>query len=493
MSSANYASSRSTSNPSDTIFIHNCDRERRIFAVVYSGGTHKTQYLLRCGFFEDIMEIEPGAAREIFLPSRQLVHSRQVIASLQASSLTERLPKSRTLPLGLCTLPLSGDDKVELHRNFYVRRSRDGSTLEAHRHLTEATTVNVPESAELDPELTLRGAGRRRVLSFERRVPRVQDHANYTESSLDGTAARSPDTAAARRAAAVMSMAASVNTSGAPEAAERDFLRQRQRVCHKRLEGLCLTHMGVEEAPRIALALCGGGYASLIASLGFLSGAERTGLLDLASVVAATGAPAAALAGWVHSEEEQVAAYARQLRGTDIANAMRAGGTLELVRASMVSQLANGRPVGETELRGCSVSSVLLGSGRDRMEVGLASGMAQRLRPRIHPLPVFGAASPVLKGSGWRDSELVELTPFSVRTLDSPASIPADSFGMEFDAGFSASARFSEPELPLSTVIGLYSHTLHVPRLHDRELLALLDAGTGLAARLVGLLQVLKF
>ncbi|MFH0898303.1 MAG: hypothetical protein V1855_01880 [bacterium] len=75
-----------------------------------------------------------------------------------------------------------------------------------------------------------------------------------------------------------------VDTSGRPCKQEIDYIKSRQKLTQKALD--IYAGKSLSKYPRIGLCLSGGGYRALISTLGFVLGAQQSGLLDAANYMA---------------------------------------------------------------------------------------------------------------------------------------------------------------------------------------------------------------
>lgn len=196
----------------------------------------------------------------------------------------------------------------------------------------------------------------------------------------------------------------------------------------------------------IALCFSGGGYRAMIATLGFLQGAQESGLLDQVSYISSLSGSTWAIslcAAW-QERPEQIIQRIKPLIKQDLLQGFSSTWALY---SSFYKKLIYGRKTSIIDFYGELLAHRLLaGLPKERQQL---HAQASLLDPKIFPYPIY--TSVLLKEN--RKYAWMEYTPHEVGSTYLDAFIPSWALGRTFSRGISISRT---PAEKLSLLLGIW-------------------------------------
>ncbi len=231
---------------------------------------------------------------------------------------------------------------------------------------------------------------------------------------------------------------------------EEQLFRKRRLVHVKRhIEQLCGCSLRINEIPTIAFCMSGGGLRATIMTLGFLQGAQNTGLLDTALYIAGLSGSTWALASWIASGKK-LEQHLDGLRFT-LMHSMRSLMHPERMHALckiIISKIIYGQTLSAIDIYGALLTTLLLSDiGEQCLKTTISCSHAHLTAGGL-PLPIYtaicGNSSPY---------EWVEVTPFEIGSSFFKAYIPLWAYGRTFRHGRSIN---KAPEQTLGYFLGIF-------------------------------------
>ena len=214
-----------------------------------------------------------------------------------------------------------------------------------------------------------------------------------------------------------------------------------------------------EKVPKIALLFTGGGYRAMIETIGFLRGAEKTGVFDCATYM--TG-----LSGSTWATNLLVASGLTPQAFSDGQRSKVGRGGLRALQEQLITNPSYaqrrfiesrfGQYHGPIGLYGHALANALLEgieiNGKTTHDITL-SDLRTNLDPRRYPLPISVAVDPGTKGFG-EDRVWYEFSPFYSGTKqEKGAWVDSMLFGSAFKRG---TIQHFVPEYPLAQYMGIW-------------------------------------
>jgi phospholipase A2 len=185
--------------------------------------------------------------------------------------------------------------------------------------------------------------------------------------------------------------------------------------------------------PTIAFVASGGGYRAMISTIGYLMGADRFGLLDATTYIAALSGSTWTLCSWYAS------GVPLQHFRTDLIEKMNtqilsiSAEEIELIAEAIVVKLAFGQPVTLVDVYGALLANVLLNEFGDSRQRIYLSDQITRVRHGEWPFPIYTA----IDAEEYSESNWYEFTPFEVGAQWLGRYVPTWAYGRKFAEGTS--------------------------------------------------------
>ncbi len=224
---------------------------------------------------------------------------------------------------------------------------------------------------------------------------------------------------------------------------------RKQHKVQQALQNMLGTEVPIDRVPTIAFCCSGGGYRAMIATLGFLQGAEKIGLLDATTYMSALSGSTWLLAPWLY-RNVSLDNYS-QILAPRLTTALPKVPFKKADFASTLNKkIAYGQPISSVDVWGALIINALAGDlGFSGQGLKLSS-LANRVGTGSHLFPIFTSAMVCEKGKPY---QWMEFTPYEIGSSYLGAYVPTWSFGRKFFAG--RSIDFA-PEQDLGYGLGIF-------------------------------------
>lgn len=248
---------------------------------------------------------------------------------------------------------------------------------------------------------------------------------------------------------------AQVRTGGQLCTQEDSFREHRRSKSRVGLEQLLAVNLESQNLPTIAFCFSGGGMRALVLTLGFLEGAQQTGLLESTTYMAGLSGSTWALARWIASGD--ALSSCRSSLGKLAVNGLEPiidPEHIHMLSKSATQWLLVDQPLSTVNIYGALLSNLLFADkGGKRFSLSLKE-THQKCILGDYPLPIYTAVAPIN-----RDYQWFEITPFEIGSEYAQAYVPVESYGMKFKAGKSQGKAIP---LSLGYFLGIFGSAFHV-------------------------------
>jgi len=242
-----------------------------------------------------------------------------------------------------------------------------------------------------------------------------------------------------------------VRTTNTVPAEEIAIIKKRKTKVNKAVNKKFNLTLLERKTPTISLICSGGGYRAMLATLGFMSGIETAGVLDMTTYVSGLSGSTWFLGTWINSKKS-VNAFKNDL----ITLAKKKIGVLTAKEMKLISnaykvKLAYNEPLTIVDLFGALLANMLFDNLGDKRQQVLLSDQAKTLAMGDWPFPIYVAVDgrkAAHKQYGW-----YEFTPFEVGSPWLGHYVPLWGFGRTFSNGKSIT---DDPEIPLGFLFGIF-------------------------------------
>lgn len=236
---------------------------------------------------------------------------------------------------------------------------------------------------------------------------------------------------------------------------EKLFIEKRMLIIKKKLEQLLNITLEEDRIPRIGIVFSGGGFRSMLTTLGFLCGAEKTGLLDCCLYCVSLSGSAWALAPWIASgkslKEFTFELHHKLYDGIDHINDPY---ELSELFEIMVTKLIARQFVSTMDIYGGVIANTLLkGFVKNPMLMRLTDSH-EHIKDGSLPLPIYTAIQSYQTPYEW-----MEFSPFEVGSSFLKSYIPTWAYGRKFKNGVSLD---KAPEQTLGYFLGVFGSAFEV-------------------------------
>lgn len=239
----------------------------------------------------------------------------------------------------------------------------------------------------------------------------------------------------------------SVRQSNTLASQEIQTLTKRLPKIRQYMQKKLKTTLPYRHLPNIALIGSGGGYRSMIASLGFLHGIQKIGVLDSTWYMSTLSGSAWMHAAWLRNQRslKDFKSFLQKKVATDLfATPVSFMGITEI----LARKIYNGQKVSLVDLWGALIGNMLFSEISPTGKDIFLSDLAAITYNGKYPLPIFSSISPRGNGYKW-----FEHTPWEIGSFDDHVFIPTKAFGSPFNAGKST-MYYSEQTLGYHLGIG---------------------------------------
>ena len=236
---------------------------------------------------------------------------------------------------------------------------------------------------------------------------------------------------------------------------EHDFLDKRTKKVKGALESLLEMPLSEDEVPRIAFCFSGGGYRAMIATIGFLKGAQRAGLLDTACYMAGLSGSTWAIAPWIASGASLT--YYRFILQYKVSQGLipvtDSEGIGHIIK-TCVQRVRYKQLLSSIDIYGLLLANVLLNDFKhNRFSLTLTESHSTVKEAAI-PLPIYATITTNTDPYEW-----FECTPFEIGSSYTHCYVPTWSYGRRFKRGKSINYA---PEQSLGYMMGIFGSAFDV-------------------------------
>ncbi len=236
---------------------------------------------------------------------------------------------------------------------------------------------------------------------------------------------------------------------------EKIYQKKRLLIVKKSIEQMLSLSLSEDRIPKIALCFSGGGFRSMLMSLGFLMQAERSGLLNAISYIATLSGSTWAIAPWIASENS-VNNFSRMLNNRIAKNvtSISEHHAIKKIVKNLINKLLAHQSVSCIDIFGNILAKTLLGTTcTNPFEITLTESH-KNVYTGMVPLPIYTTIK-----ANTHPYEWMEITPFEVGSSYLKSYIPTWAFGRMFFKGVSCN---NAPEQTLAYFLGLFGSAFHV-------------------------------
>lgn len=198
--------------------------------------------------------------------------------------------------------------------------------------------------------------------------------------------------------------------------------------------------------PNISLVFSGGGYRAMIATTGFLLGAQDIGLLDATWYTAALSGSTWALGGWL-VQNLPLRTYQAMLQDQVKTHLFATPLNLTALCDTFVQKALHGQKVTPVDIWGAFIGNMLFRNISPTGKDILLSTFTRQFAAQNAPIPLFTAVADINNKYAW-----FEYSPFEAGCIDSNAYIPLSTFNSPFNKGV---AEKILPEQTLGYLLGV--------------------------------------
>lgn len=238
-------------------------------------------------------------------------------------------------------------------------------------------------------------------------------------------------------------------------AEERAFINNRLPHARESMEKFLGMKLTEQNMPRIGLCFSGGGFRAMNLTLGFLKGAEDSGLFDSCMYMCGLSGSTWAIAPWI-ATDEPLSVYMKNLskkieNGLDFIDSPA---EMESLLQKLLIKTLYKQPLSAIDIYGAILGNTLLAdSGKGRMNMTLSESH-QAVLMGFLPLPIYTSIQTNKTPYEW-----MECTPFEIGSDNLKSYIPTWAYGRKFQHGASLD---SAPEQSLGYFMGIFGSAFEV-------------------------------
>ncbi len=230
---------------------------------------------------------------------------------------------------------------------------------------------------------------------------------------------------------------------------EYAYLQKRNSIIRTALERSLACDLKNKKTPTIACVFSGGGYRSMLATLGSMRGLEKEGLLDCTTYTVSLSGSTWALAPWF-STQQSLEVYTAYIHNCVQNCLFDLTPEEECLLASMIAVKAlSNQPLTLVDPYGGLLGNNLLRYMNEKRHMIYLSEQANTIKEGSHPYPIYTAIS----GNKEDNEAWYTFTPHRVANITYNISIPTWGCGRHYNEKRSID---NVPELPLSVLLGTW-------------------------------------
>ncbi len=230
---------------------------------------------------------------------------------------------------------------------------------------------------------------------------------------------------------------------------EMAFRKKRFEHVKKAQQKLFEMDLDDEDVLEIAFSCSGGGWRSMICSMGFCMGAHKLGLLDTAMYISSLSGSTWFVAPWISSEKD-ILSY-RTLADKKIAEGLATPtiGNFLAFFAPVWTKFAFNHHINVIDIYGALLGNNLLADLNDKPSEVYLSEQQEIIADGKYPMPLYSA----IYGGYNKKNYWFEFTPFECGSCELNYHIPSWSIGRKFKNGKS---KRCEPEESFGFLLGAF-------------------------------------
>ena len=232
---------------------------------------------------------------------------------------------------------------------------------------------------------------------------------------------------------------------------EKIYIDQRKKHVRAKLETLCDTKLTTEHVPTIAICCSGGGFRAMFATLGFISGAAETGLLDYVTYAAFLSGSSWFSTSWILSKKP-IELFKNDLLSSGEGGLFRNSKTAINAYKNLIHiKKTYHQPTSLVDLYGCLIANKILAyCGNQRFDVPF-SECAKTIDSKLLPFPI----STAVYLSEQNEYEWMEFSPYEIGSPHLNTFIPSAAFGKTFHNG---NSNDDIPSETTSRLLGIFGN-----------------------------------
>lgn len=235
---------------------------------------------------------------------------------------------------------------------------------------------------------------------------------------------------------------------------ELTALKNRLRICKAGVESLVNFPVSYSHLPNISLFCSGGGYRSMIASLGFLIGSRKIGLLDTLWYISTLSGSTWMLAGWL-AQNMPLHYYRDFMKKAVETHALKTTISLSALAEILLRKLMTKNKITLVDFWGAVIGNVLFRNLSPAGKDVFLSDVGSTVADGSYPLPIFTS----IVETPTHGYEWFEYTPFEIGCTSFKSFIPCYSFGSYFNQGISSEIT---PEFTFGNLLGIFGAAFSV-------------------------------
>lgn len=240
---------------------------------------------------------------------------------------------------------------------------------------------------------------------------------------------------------------ATVRVSDDISSDEKNFVKKRLKVTRKALKKFLGVDLPEKLVPTIHLCFSGGGYRAMIETVGFLSGAQKVGLLDAATYMSGLSGSTWAITPWVLSGlsiDKYIPVLKKNINqkpSSLIVKGVKIPSLSEYydIGKHMIKKYTYDQPLNFIDIYGALLGNMLFSDGiaekhgKDKQTVGLTDMRKNIDDGKKYPLPILTA----LETTEAPTTKWFEFSPYESGSYHQGMSayVPTWAFGREFKNG----------------------------------------------------------
>lgn len=231
---------------------------------------------------------------------------------------------------------------------------------------------------------------------------------------------------------------------------EYEYLHHRKPRIKKALEKCLGYSLDDEQVPTIAVVASGGGYRSLLMTLGSLVGMEKKGIYDAVTYLTSLSGSTWGIAALFSGSDSLDECRRKMINALSIRPDEISAHEFKLMVSALLVKFAFGQPISLVDCFGAVIANRVLHDHGDAMHETYLSQQHERIKNGEHPFPIYTAvrAEEVASIDCW-----YEFTPYEIGGAWLSMYVPSWAYGRRFAKGQSVDYA---PEQSLGFHLGVF-------------------------------------